>query len=148
MTEKQDKNQILKLASDLDNDLELKDIEKLISYFSDDCEIELLGIKLKEIDGLKKWLKWFFEMFDTIRFEPIIIMVEKANFFEEFIIHGTFKNGKSVNVKLAEVLEYENYKIRSLRLYLDRLEFADAIDGLISKNLINFIIKKSLKGLI
>lgn len=148
LIENQDKNKILKLASDLDNDLELKNENKLISYFTDDCKIEMLGIKLEGRNELKKWLNWFFQMFEIIRFEPIVIMVENNTFFEEFFIRGTLKNGKSTNVKVAEVLEYQNYKIRSLRLYLDRLEFGSIIDGFFSKKLINFIKKRSLKGLI
>ena len=84
LIEQQDKNKILKLASDLDNDLELQDIERLVPYFSGDCEIEMLGIKLKGKSGLKKWLNWFFAMFESIKFEPIVILVENNIFFEEF----------------------------------------------------------------
>ena len=149
MIEQQHRKKILKLASDLDNDLELQDIERLVPYFSEECEIEMLGIKLKGIAGLKKWLNWFFTMFESIKFEPILIMVENNIFFEEFYIHTSFKNGKQLNVKITEVLEYENYKIKSLRLYLDRLEFADAaLDGFLSKKLVKLIKKKSLKGLL
>lgn len=149
MIEQQDKKKILKLASDLDNDLELQDIERLIPYFSEDCQIEMLGIKLKGKAGLKKWLNWFFTMFESIKFEPIVIIVENNIFFEEFYIHTSFENGKQLSVKLAEVLEYENYKIKSLRLYLDRLEFANAtVDGFLSKKLIKLIKKKSLKSLL
>ena len=149
MTENQNIEKILKLASDLDNDLELKDIKKLVPYFSEECEIEMLGIKLKGRVGLNKWLNWFFTRFESIKFEPIVIIVERNIFFEEFYIHTSFKNGKQLSVKLAEVLEYEDYKIKSLRLYFDRLEFADAaLNGFISKKLIKFIKKSSLKGLL
>jgi hypothetical protein len=149
LTETQDKDKILKLASDLDNDLELQDVEKLLPYFSEDCEIEMLGIKVQGISGLKKWLIWFFDMFETIKFQPIVIMVEKNIFFEEFFIHVSFNNSKQLSVKVAEVLEYKNYKIKSLRLYLDRLEFADAtLEGFLSKKLVKLIKKKSLEGLI
>jgi len=76
-------------------------------------------------------------------------MVDNNIFFEEFIIHVTFKQGKKVSVKLAEVLEYQNYKIKSLRLYLDRLEFADIFaTGFLSKKLVKLFIKRSLKGLV
>jgi len=75
-------------------------------------------------------------------------MVENNIFFEEFGIKATYNNGKSLDVKLAEVLEYENYKIKSLRLYLDRLQFSDVLaKGFFSKKLVNVIKKKSLEGL-
>ncbi|MFX1470212.1 MAG: hypothetical protein ACFFB8_16295 [Promethearchaeota archaeon] len=47
MNEYQDKDKILKLAADLDNDLELQTVDKLIPYFSEDCEIEIFGLKLR-----------------------------------------------------------------------------------------------------
>ncbi len=149
MNDYQDKDKIIKLTEDLDNDLEIKNINKLVPYFSEDCEIEILGLNLRGKTNLKKWLKWFFNLFDTIKFEPIVILVENNIFFEEFIIHVTFNHGKKLNVKIAEVLEYQNYKIKSLRLYLDRLEFADILTtGFLSKKLVKMIIKRSLKGLV
>lgn len=148
MGNNQSKEKILKLAEDLDNDLEKMDIELLIPYFDENCEIELLGVSLKGISGLTKWLKWFFESFSSIKFEPIVIMVEGGVFFEEFFIHGITNSGKKLTGKIAEVLEYENYKIKSLRLYFDRLDFADAsITGFFERRVVKLIKNKSLKGL-
>ncbi len=145
----QDKDTILHLAADLDNDLEKKDITKLLYYFSEDCEIELLGLTLKSHSGVKKWLKWFFQFFESIKFEPIVIIADNNTFFEEFFIHGITKNNDKLNIKVSEVLIYENYKIKSLRLYFDRLLFADAaITGFLSKKIVNLIKKKSIEGLV
>ena len=83
MVEKQTKEKILELAANLDRDLELKNINRLITYFSEDCEIEILGINLIGKEGLKKWLHWFFNLCKTISFEPIVIIVEDNVFFEE-----------------------------------------------------------------
>lgn len=149
MNESQSKAKIIKLAAQLDDDLELLEVSKIIPYFDEDCEIEIFGLQLKGTKNLKKWLHWFFNLFDTIKFEPIVIMVENDTFFEEFIIKVSFNQGKELNVKLAEVLEYQNYKIKSLRLYLDRLEFADIFaTGFFSKKIIKLIKRKSLKGLV
>jgi hypothetical protein len=144
----QDKERIIKLAENLDNDLENMDIDKLIPYFSDDCEIEMFGLTLKGTLGLKKWLNWFFKSFSSIKFEPIVILVEGNIFFEEFYLHGVTKRSKKITGKIAEVLIYENYKIKSLRLYLDRLNFAEAsVNGFLEKKIVNLIKKKSIKGL-
>jgi ketosteroid isomerase-like protein len=144
----QNKDKIMQLAADLDKDLEKKDISKLLDYFTKDCTIEILGQTLQSHSGVKKWLEWFFGLFKEIHFEPIVIIVEDNIFFEEFFIHGTTRNGNDMSVKVSEVLEYENYKVKSLRLYLDRLLFADAaLTGFLSKKVINLIIKKSLEGL-
>ncbi len=149
MNDNQDKDKIIKLAADLDDDLEKQDVEKMVTYFSEDCKIEILGLELKGNINLKKWLNWFFNLFDTIKFEPLVIMVENNVFFEEFIIYVTFNQGKKLSIKIAEVLEYENYKINSLRLYLDRLEFAEIFTtGFLSKKVVEIIKKRSIKGLI
>ena len=147
--EKQKKEKILKLASDLDKDLESQKIDKVLTYFSEDGEIELFGLNLVGKEGIKKWLTWFFGICDKIQFEPIVIMVEGDTFFEEFIIHITQKNGKTLSVKVAEVLIYEDFKIKSLRLYLDRLQFSELIiDGFFGKKIVETIKKKSLNGLL
>jgi hypothetical protein len=149
MSENQEKNKILQLASDLDKDLESQNIENVIRYFSEECEIELLDITLRGTSGLKKWLNWFFSLFDTITFDPITIMVKENIFFEEFFINVSFKDGKKMKSKMAEVLKYENYKIKSLRLYFDRLVFAEAaVDGFLSRKIVKLLKKKSLEGLI
>lgn len=84
-----------------------------------------------------------------IKFEPVIIMVENNVFFEEFIVKAILLDGSEVESKWAEVLIYENYKIKSLRLYFDRLDFANSIiKGPISKMIIKKIIKESTKGLV
>lgn len=149
MNEIQNKDKIIKLAEDLDNDLELQDVNKMITYFSENCEIEIFGLKMKGKTDLKKWLNWFFNLFDTIKFDPIIIMVDNNIFFEEFIIHVTFNKGEKLSVKVAEVLEYQNYKVKSLRLYLDRLEFSKVFaTGFLSKKIVKIIKDRSLKDLI
>jgi ketosteroid isomerase-like protein len=142
-------DEIRKVAADLDNAIENRNIEVALSCFSDDCEIELLGTKLAGREGLRKWITWLYGHLAEIRFLPITIMVYGNTFFEEFVLKGKLHNGIKVQSKQAEVLIYEDYKVRSLRLYFDRLEFADSIaKGPISKALVKRFIKRSLKGLV
>jgi ketosteroid isomerase-like protein len=148
MQDNQLPDEIRKIAADLDNAIENKNIELALSCFSDDCEIELLGIKLTGKEGARKCINWMYEHLAEVRFVPITIMVDGNTFFEEFILKGKLHNGTEVQSKQAEVLIYENYKFRSLRLYFDRLEFADSVaKGPISKALVRTLIKRSLKGL-
>lgn len=145
----QDADEIKKIAMDLDNTIETKDIEKILPFFADDCEIFILEAKLFGLEGARKWLEWMLAHVAEIKFDPIVIMVKDNIFFEEFIVKATLQNGTKVESKWAEVLVYENLKIRSLRLYFDRLEFADSITkGPFSKFIIRKIIKESLKGLV
>jgi ketosteroid isomerase-like protein len=148
MEQNQLPDKIRQAAADLDNAIENKDVERIMSGFSDDCEIELLGIRLTGKEGLKKWIDWMYAHLAEIKFEPITIMVDGNVFFEEFILKGRFHDGTEVQSKQAEVLIYENHKVKSLRLYFDRLDFAHSVaKGVISKALVRRVVRESLKGL-
>jgi hypothetical protein len=76
------------------------------------------------------------------------IMVDGNTLFEEFILRGRLRDGSEVRSRQAEVLIYENRKIKSVRLYFDRVDFADSIaEGFIAKALVRRLMKKSLSGL-
>ena len=136
-------------AKKLDNAMEQKDTESAISCFSDDCEIDLLSVHLKGKQGVRKWLAWLYEDLLNIKFEPITIMTDRNTFFEEYIIHSTLMDGKQVQSKQAEVLIYDaTYKVKSLRVYFDRLDFADVVaHNFISRGVVKEIIDISVKGL-
>ena len=143
-------DRIRKLAKSLDDAIERKNIEKLVSYFSDDCEIELLGITLSGKEGLKKAIAWMYRYLSEIILTPATIMVDKHEFFEEFIVKAKTRKGKEIQTKQAEVLVYDKeYKVKSIRLYFDRLELAAAyVSNPIEKFMVNQVTKASLKGLL
>ena len=144
----QDSDKIKKISMELDNALEKMNIEEIVHFFAEDCEIELLNVKLFGKTGARKWLQWFFNHISEIQFKPVIILVDGNVFFEEFIVKAKLHDGTIVESKQAEVLIYKNYQIQSLRLYFDRLDFADAVaKDFISKGIIKQLIKKSTKGL-
>ncbi len=149
MTQIQDEETIKRIAMDLDNAIESRDIDHIVSFFADDCEIELMGVTLSGRDGARRWLEWLFDTLVEIKFKPVVIIVENSTFFEEFILVGTLPNGKVVESKQSEVLVYENCKIKSLRVYFDRLDFADVVaEGFISKRIVRTLISRSLRGLV
>ena len=138
---------IRKLAKELDDVVEKHDIESVLDYFLDDCEVEIFGIVLRGKDHLKKALNWLYEIVGEIKFIPVIIMVDSEVFFEEFILKRN-KDGKNYDIKATEVLIYKNYKVKTLRLYLDRLQVADAIaKGFFEKFIVKIINNKILKNL-
>ena len=140
--------EIKKLAMAFDKALENKDLEKVIDNFTDDCEIELLSIQLSGKEGATKWFNWIYKHISEIKFLPITIMVEGNTFFEEFKVIAKFHDGEKVQSKQAVVLEFENLKIKRLRLYFDRLDFAGSVaKDIISKTIISELLKKSLEGL-
>jgi ketosteroid isomerase-like protein len=146
---KQSEKGIRKYAKALDDAIEGGNIEEVMSYFCDDCEIELLGVKLAGKEGLRKAFDWIYKYLKKMILVPIVIMVEGNVFFEEFIVKAKVKGDKELQVKQAEVLVYEDYKVKSLRLYFDRLELADAFtSNILEQMMVNQIIKASLKGLV
>ena len=149
MEQKTSPEKIRKLAKALDDAIEKRDIEEIASYFSDDCEIELLGINLVGKEGLGKAIGWMYRYLKRIDLVPVTIMVDGNVFFEEFIVKAKVKGDKEIQVKQAEVLVYdEEYKVRSLRLYFDRLELAEAFtSNFIERMMIKKLIGLSLKGL-
>jgi ketosteroid isomerase-like protein len=148
MDENQSAEKIRKLSLDLDKALENKNVEFVLSSFSDDCEIELLGIKLVGKAGVKTWLDWMYRHLAEVRFTPITIMVEGNVFFEEFLLRGKFHDGKGVESRQAEALIYERDKLKVLRLYFDRLDFSGSVaKGPIARAFVRWAKKKSLIGL-
>jgi hypothetical protein len=141
---------ILKYAKALDEAIEKRNTEEVISYFSDNCEIELFGIKLTGKEGVTRAINWMFKYLNQIALTPITIMVDRNNFFEEFTVRAKVRGGKEIQVKQSEVLTYDNeYKVTSLRLYFDRLELAPAYTtNPIEKLMVNLINRASLKDLL
>jgi ketosteroid isomerase-like protein len=137
-----------KIALDFDNALENKDREAILEKFTDDCEIELLSIKLNGKEGVEKWLDWLYKHVAEIKFLPVTIMVEGNTFFEEYAVEAKFHDGETTRSNQAVVLVFEKLKIKSLRLYFDRLDFSNAVaKDVISKTIVKELVKKSLEGL-
>ena len=141
---------IRELAKALDDAIENRETEVVVSHFSEACEIELLGIKLVGKEGLRKAIGWMFRYLRETRLTPITIMTEGNTFFEEFFVRTKTNEGEEIQVKQAEVLVYDDeYKVRSLRLYFDRLELAATYtSNPIERMMIDQLKKASLKGLL
>lgn len=149
MSQEQLTDEIRRVAMTLDNAIENKNLDAVMSCFTDDCEIELLRQSLYGKAGVKKWFDWLFKNIWQIKFQPVIIMAEKNILFEEFVIRARLYSGPEVKSKQSEVLVFENNKVKCLRLYFDRLDFADTlVKDPVSKTVVSRILKKSLDGLV
>jgi ketosteroid isomerase-like protein len=149
MMNSQDSVEIRRSAMEFDDAIEKKDFEKMIAAFTEDCEIQLLGIILRGKEGVRRWLAWLFTYIVQLEFKPVTIIIDGDTFFEEFVMIGTLQDGSVVESKQAEVLVYQDYKIKSLKLYFDRLDFAAAVaNGFFSKRVTQMLIKRSIEGLV
>jgi ketosteroid isomerase-like protein len=145
----QSPDEIRKVAMALDRALENKNLDLVTSKFADDCSVELLNVKLVGKEGVKKWFNWLFKHVAEIRFTPVTIMVEGDTFFEEYIVNARLYDGEQTTSKQAEVLVFENYQVKTLRIYFDRLDFASSVaKNIISKTIVKELIKKSIDDLI
>ena len=144
-----DASRIRDLAKALDDAIEKEDAEQVLSFFAEDCETELIGLRLEGRQGLKRALDWMYKHVTNITLSPITIIIDGGAFFEEFLVKGETHKGKRLEVKQAEVLIYnEDYLVTSLRLYFDRLLLADTFTtNIVDRILLNKVIKSSLKGL-
>jgi ketosteroid isomerase-like protein len=140
--------EIRKVAIAFDKTLESKDLQAIIETFADDCEIELLGVKLFGKVGAKKWFSWLYKHVAEIKLLPVTVMVEGDIFFEEYAVKAIFYDGKEASSNQAEVLVFEDLKIKSQRMYFDRLDFSSSVaKDVISKTIVRQLVKKSLEGL-
>jgi hypothetical protein len=144
-----DAGKVRQLARALDDAIERHAIEELVSYFSVECEIQLPGIILSGHAGLRKAINWMYSYFKEITLVPITIIIQDNVFFEEFILKAKVRGDKEIQVKQAEILIYDtDYKVRSLRLYFDRLELGKAFStNAIDRLIIDKLSRESLKDL-
>jgi ketosteroid isomerase-like protein len=148
MGEKKPIDEIRRVAMTLDNAIENKRLDAVLSCFSDDCEIELMRQSLFGKAGVEKWFDWLFKNVRQIKIQPVIILAKGNTLFEEFIVRARLLSGPEVKSKQAEVIVFEKDKIKFLRLYFDRLDFADTVaKDPVSKAVLGRILKKSLEGL-
>lgn len=124
VNEKREK-QIIQIAIRFDNDLESRNLERLTSYFADDCQIELLGSTLRGKAGVEKWFHWLFDNIQNLRLVIINVIVKENILFEEFAISAETADGLKIQSRQAEVMEFDPCnRIKTLKLYFDRIDLA------------------------
>ena len=136
------------LAKALDDAIERANVEEIVAYFSDDCQIHLPAISLSGHEGLRRAINWMYRYLKEIVLVPNTIIIQGNIFFEEFTVKAKI-DGRSIELKQAEVLEYgTDYKVKSIRLYFDRLQLARAVSSnFIDQIIIKRITRAFLKGL-
>jgi ketosteroid isomerase-like protein len=118
---------IREAAQRLDDALEARDLAGVVACFDEQCEVEILGMRLRGRDGVRHWLDWVFGQIESLRFEPRLITVDGATLAEEFVVEATLPGGRRrVRSCWAEVLDYDANLVRSLRLYFNPLDFLEA----------------------
>lgn len=123
----QSESSIRAAASELDEALEAADRDRVVACFAEDCTIELLGVRLRGHEGVRRWLEWVFAHVERIEFSPRVISVDGDVFIEEFGVTGTLAGGRRLESQWAEMLTYRDDLVTSLRLYFNPIDFAPAL---------------------
>jgi ketosteroid isomerase-like protein len=123
----QSESSIRDAAAELDKALEAGDRERVVACFDPECEIELLGVRLDGLDGVRRWLDWVYSHVVSVAFTPRLISVDGDNLIEEFEVQGSLPSGRQVYSRWAEVLTFQADLVTSLRLYFDPIDFAPAL---------------------
>ena len=148
MTEVERNADIRKVADQLDRAVERRDLNTVLGFFTENCEVTLFGIKLTGKDALGRAFQSLYEKLENVRFEPITIMTEESTLFEEFRLHATSPGGEAVSIEAAEVLNFDGNLVVGMRLYLDRLQLAGIIaEGILERKLLEAIERKSREGI-
>lgn len=111
----------------IDKAIEAKDTVTILSYFNENCEIFLLGQKIKGKTEAKKWMELIYSYFDELRIIPENGFIGGSLFFRKFTLKAILHDGSEILSKQAGVLEFDDQKIKNLRLDFDRADF-DRLD--------------------
>lgn len=114
-------------ASLLKESIREKNSEEVLSYFADNCEMEISDLHLIGKESVSRLLNLIFRIFDELDFEPVTIAASNNTLFEEGIYRARKESKQHYKFKTTEVINYVDNKIESMRLYLDRLILADAV---------------------
>jgi len=143
-----DNTHIEQVAEKFGDAMESGDMAALLECFNEDCEIELLGLKLHGHKGVKKWYEWTGQHMKQMQFDKTSSAINGNLYFQEFTLNGIIHNGKKVTSKQSRVLEFEDGKVKKFRLYLDRLQFAESVvNDFASKIIVGKFIDVSVKGM-
>lgn len=123
----QTESSIRRAASELDQALEDADRDRVVACFAHDCTVDLLGVRLRGHEGVRRWLDWVFKYVERIEFNPRVMSVDGDTFIEEFGVTGTLANGRRLHSQWAEMLTYRDDLVTSLRLYFNPIDFAPAL---------------------
>ena len=148
MEENKTTDLIRNIAVGFDRAIETRDIEAAVAYFADDCLIEVLGLELDGKDGARKWMNWLLERLAEIKIELGDSALNGNTLFEEYTLKAKGRDGTRLNSRQTEVITVQDGKIKSLRIYFDRFDFADLVArGFLAKTILQEITRVSLRGL-
>jgi predicted SnoaL-like aldol condensation-catalyzing enzyme len=129
--------------------IEEKNVEKALSFLTDDADYVTSEGTFKGKEELRRYLTWGTQTTPNqkVRDTGIGIMVKGNKAVFEHIAEGTYEGTKYEALTMC-VYEFSDEKIQHLRTVVDRLSIAkQAAKGWFAKRIMNSIIARAEKGL-
>ncbi|HEY93411.1 MAG TPA: nuclear transport factor 2 family protein [Dehalococcoidia bacterium] len=138
------KENIPKTMRDFVESMGKKDVEKTLSYLTEDAEWVTPILTLKGKEAIKKYLSSEAVQGMKVTETGNGIIVEENKAFFEHVIEVSY-GGKNAKALAICAYEFNDEKIKLLRTVFDRLLVAQQVSGGIPKMLVNQIVKQTEK---
>lgn len=142
-----DPEKMRQIAMELDEAIMNRNAEDALSFFHDDCQIEMFGLRLEGSEGARRWIHWLLNELNAMEFIPITIMVQGNSLFEEFTLKAELFDGERLETREAVVLSFRDEKVSGLHLYMDRLEIAEHLRSRFIRFIVGVVERLSTSGL-
>jgi hypothetical protein len=129
--------------------LESKDVDKILSFFTDDAEWHAPEGSFKGKEQIRRYVLWNKQTTPDLKITEVgvKIVAESDTGAYEHMLSGTIDGVKWDTLGLC-IYEFTGDKIKSIRSVYDRLSIAkQASKGIMAKSAVNGILKRMEKGL-
>jgi ketosteroid isomerase-like protein len=129
--------------------IEENNVEKVLSFLTDDADYVTPEGTFKGKEELRRYLTWGVQTTPNqkVRDSGIGIMVKGNKAVFEHIVEGTYEGARYEALTMC-VYEFRDEKIQHLRTVVDRLSIAKQVArGWFAKRIMNSIIARAEKGL-
>ena len=141
--------QVKKVMKNFRAALESKDVEEILSFFTDDAEWHAPEGAFKGKEQIKRYVLWNKQTTPDLKItEAGVKIIAGADVGAyEHMLSGTIDGMKWDTLGLC-IYEFTGDKIKSIRSVYDRLSIAkQASKGIMAKSAVNGILKRMEKGL-
>ena len=143
------KEELISMMRKFRDALNKKDLEKSLSFFTEDADWVNPSGEFKGKEEIKNYLIWGFEISPDQRVieSGVKIIAEEDKAVYEHILEGSFE-GMKYQIPALCIYEFKGDKFQHLRTTYDRLSMAKQLaKGPVAKTAVNSIINRMEKGL-
>jgi uncharacterized protein (TIGR02246 family) len=143
------KEELISIMRKFRDALNKKDLEKSLSFFTEDADWVNPNGEFKGKEAIKNYLRWGFEISPDQRVieSGVKIIAEEDKAVYEHILEGSFE-GMKYQIPALCIYEFKGDKFQHLRTTYDRLSMAKQLaKGPVAKTAVNSIINRMEKGL-